>query len=92
MPREIATMLLQEAKPIDETYCSVGTVRVLITQKDILLQQLLKDKDDLHVPPVLYCHAPFWRELKANSNQRKKANATRTEEIHSNSEKKGDVE
>lgn len=69
--RHEAIQFLENAEVIDSTYCRVQGTRIEISRKDILLDALRKDEDSLDLPMALFFTSPFWRRLKALSNQRR---------------------
>ena len=67
--REKAILMLEEAKMIDDEKCLVDETRVRIADKDMLLNQLKNNEPYLSVPMALFFSSPFWRRLKAKSNE-----------------------
>ena len=77
MIQEEAIQNLQEAIVIDSEHCIVRGTKVKTVEKDLLLKQLLNGDDYLKVPMALFFSSPFWRRLKAESNELCDKNGTR---------------
>ena len=68
--RKKAIGILKKSQNCGETFCIVGKQKVLIEEKDVLLNQLIGDYEYLKVPIELYLTSEFWQTLKVESNNR----------------------
>ncbi len=68
--RKKAISILKRSQNNAEKFCIVGKQKVLIEEKEVLLNQLIGDYEYLKVPIELYLTSEFWRTLKVESNNR----------------------
>ncbi len=68
--RNKAIKKLKNSSDFDESRCIIGGIKVLIEEKDLLLNQLISGYEYLKVPISLYLTNEFWRILKVESNRR----------------------
>lgn len=68
--RKKAIRMLDKCQTAGEGFCVVGNQKVIIEEKDVLLNQLIGNYEYLKVPLELYLTNEFWRILKAESNKR----------------------
>lgn len=68
--RKKAIDILKKSQSCGDAFCIVEKQKVLIKEKDVLLNQLIGDYEYLKVPIELYLTSEFWRTLKVESNNR----------------------
>ena len=68
--RKKAIDILKKSQNNEEKICVVGKQKVLIKEKDVLLNRLIGGYEYLKVPIELYLTSEFWRTLKVESNNR----------------------
>ena len=64
------TRLRQSVVDIDDEFCLIAGIKVKNVERVNLINQIESDSSYLKVPLSLLLSSPFWRALKADSNQR----------------------